>query len=58
MKRYFCTPNWALAMMAVGLAGMFELIDKASMTTLLAVLPGVWLATATSRGCQPLSPRA
>jgi hypothetical protein len=58
MKRYFHAPGWAVSMMAVGLAGMFELIDKASMTTLLAVLPAVWLATATGRGCHPFSRRA
>ena len=36
---------WAIAIIGVAVAGMFEVIDKASMTTLLIALPVVaWQA--------------
>ncbi|HEY6815534.1 MAG TPA: hypothetical protein VI168_08350 [Croceibacterium sp.] len=36
---------WAGAILGVALAGMFEVIDRASMTTLLIALPVVaWMA--------------
>jgi hypothetical protein len=45
---------WAGATMAVALAGMFEVIDQASMTTLLIALPiAGWMAV-SERGSCPL----
>lgn len=43
---------WASAIMAVALAGMFEVIDQASMTTLVIVLPiAGWMATSGRSRC-------
>ena len=45
---------WAAAIAGVGLAGMFEVIDQASMITLVIALPVAgWLAV-TGRGSCPL----
>ena len=49
---------WAAAILGVGLAGMFEVIDQASMTTLLIALPVAGWMAVTGRGSCPLSPRA
>lgn len=49
---------WAAAIIGVALAGMFEVIDRASMTTLLIVLPiAGWMAV-RGRGSCPIWRRA
>jgi hypothetical protein len=46
---------WAGAILAVAVAGMFGVIDEASTSTLLVVLPvAAWMAV-TGRGRCPLS---
>ena len=43
---------WAIAILGVALAGMFEVIDKASMTTLLVALPVAgWMAVSGRGSC-------
>jgi hypothetical protein len=45
MTRYRNALCWAAAILGVAVAGIFEVIDKASMTTLLVVLPVIaWQA--------------
>jgi len=46
---------WAVAIVGVALAGMFGVIDRASMTTLLIALPiAGWMAV-RGRGSCPLA---
>lgn len=45
---------WAGAIFGVALAGMFEVIDKASTTTLLIALPVAGWMAVSGRGCCPL----
>jgi len=45
---------WAAAIMGVALAGMFEVIDQASMTTLLIALPVAGWMAVSGRGYCPL----
>jgi hypothetical protein len=50
-RNSFC---WAAAILGVAVAGMFGVIDQASMTTLLIVLPiAGWMAV-RGRGSCPL----
>ena len=49
---------WAVAIMGVALAGMFEVIDKASMTTLLIALPVAGWMAVSGRGSCPLARKA
>lgn len=52
MSTYRSAVCWAAAIVGVALAGMFEVIDKASMTTLLIVLPFVaWQAVSGRMYC-------
>jgi hypothetical protein len=45
---------WAAAIIGVAFAGMFEIIDQASMTTLLIVLPFAGWMAVHGRGSCPL----
>lgn len=49
---------WAAAIAGVALAGMFEVIDQASMTTLLIALPVAGWMAASGRGSCPLLRKA
>ena len=49
---------WATAIMGVALAGMFEVIDKASMTTLVIALPVAGWMAISGRGYCPIGRRA
>ena len=49
---------WAAAIMGVALAGMFEVIDQASMTTLLIALPVAGWMAVSGRGSCPIGRRA
>ena len=43
---------WAVAILGVAVAGMFEVIDQASMTTLLIALPVAgWMAVSGRGSC-------
>ena len=45
---------WAIAIVGVALAGMFEVIDRSSTTTLLIALPvAAWMAL-SGRGSCPI----
>jgi hypothetical protein len=51
MNVYLKASCWAAATLGVAVAGVFEVIDQASMTTLLVVLPiSGWMAV-SGRGC-------
>ena len=49
---------WAVAIMGVALAGMFEVIDEDSMTTLLIALPVAGWMAVSGRGSCPLARKA
>jgi hypothetical protein len=49
---------WAAAIVGVGLAGMLEVIDEASMTTLLIALPVAGWMAVSGRGYCPVGRRA
>ena len=49
---------WAAAILGVGLAGMFEVIDEASTTTLLIALPVAGWMAVSGRGYCPTGRRA
>jgi hypothetical protein len=49
---------WAAAIVGVALAGMFEVIDKSSMTTLLIALPVAGWMAVSGRGSCPIGRRA
>jgi hypothetical protein len=49
---------WAAAIMGVALAGMFEVIDQASMTTLVIALPVAGWMAVSGRGSCPIGRRA
>ena len=52
MIRYRNALCWAAAILGVAAAGMFEVIDKASTTTLLIVLPVIaWQALSGRMYC-------
>jgi len=53
-RNAFC---WAAAILGVALAGMIEVIDKASTTTLLIALPVAGWMAVRGRGSCPLSRR-
>ena len=45
---------WAVAIMGVAVAGMFEVIDRSSTTTLLIALPvAAWMALSGRGWCPP-----
>ena len=54
MTRYRSALCWAGAIFGVALAGMFEVIDKASTTTLLIALPVAGWMAVSGRGSCPL----
>jgi hypothetical protein len=45
---------WAAAILGVAVAGVFEVIDEASMTTLLIALPVAGWMAVSGRGCCPI----
>ena len=49
---------WAAAILGVAVAGMAEVIDEASMTTLLIALPVAGWMAVSGRGCCPIGRRA
>ena len=49
---------WAAAIVGVALAGMFDVIDDASTTTLLIALPVAGWMAISGRGCCPAGRRA
>ena len=52
MSTYRNALCWAAAILGVAVAGMFEVIDKASMTTLLIALPVAgWMAVRGHGSC-------
>lgn len=52
MQPYRNALCWAAAIIGVALAGMFEVIDQASMTTLLIALPVAgWMAVTGRSSC-------
>lgn len=52
MRPYRNALCWAAAIVGVALAGMFEVIDQASMTTLLIALPVAgWMAVSGRASC-------
>ena len=53
MRTYTSPLCWAAAILAVAVAGMFEVIDEASMTTLLVALPVAGWMAVTGRGSCP-----
>jgi hypothetical protein len=54
-RNAFC---WAAAILTVAVAGMFGVIDKDSMTTLLVALPVAGWMAVTGRGSCPLVQKA
>jgi hypothetical protein len=53
MTTYRIALCWAAAIVGVALAGMFEVIDEASMTTLLIALPVAgWMAVSGRGPCR------
>jgi hypothetical protein len=51
MNGYLKASCWAAVSLVVAVAGMFDIIDQASMTTLLVALPiAGWMAV-SGRGC-------
>ena len=48
---------WAVAILGVAVAGMFEVIDQASMTTLLIALPVAGWMAVSGRGSCPIGRR-
>lgn len=57
MNVYAKAVCWAAAILGVAVAGVFEVIDQASMTTLLVALPiAGWMAV-SGRGCCPVQRR-
>ena len=58
MTRYRNALCWAVAILGVAVAGIFEVIDKASTTTLLIALPVIaWQALSGRMYC-PIGRRA
>lgn len=52
MNMYRNALCWAIAIFGVAFAGMFEIIDKASTTTLLVALPvAAWMALSGRGSC-------
>jgi hypothetical protein len=51
-RNAFC---WAAAIIGVALAGMFDVIDQASTTTLLIALPVAGWMAVSGRGSCPLA---
>ncbi|MBO9518432.1 MAG: hypothetical protein J7493_10220 [Porphyrobacter sp.] len=55
MKPYRSALCWAAAIIGVALAGMFDVIDQASTTTLLIALPVAGWMAVSGRGSCPLA---
>ncbi|WP_156457705.1 hypothetical protein [Altererythrobacter sp. Root672] len=55
MNSYRNALCWAGAIVGVALAGMFEVIDQASTTTLLIALPVAGWMAVSGRGACPLA---
>ena len=58
MSMYRNALCWAAATIGVALAGIFEVIDKASTTTLLIALPVAGWMAVTGRGSCPIGREA
>jgi hypothetical protein len=58
MTGYRSALCWAVAIVGVALAGLFEVIDKASTTTLLIALPVAGWMAVSGRGSCAFSRRA